>query len=86
MSKELQIPQGIYCVGVDFPEGSYLFNSKGTQTTILLDLNSSIGGEFEKTFTLNEKNNYSCRIYLSKEDRFEIDNSLYVTMAEKLEF
>lgn len=86
MAKELIIVQGIYKVGADFPEGSYLFDSKGVETQISGDFKDYDGELDWKCFNLNEKNGYTCRLHLSKGEKITIDTKICVTKAEMLDF
>lgn len=82
MAKELTIPQGIYKVGVDFPEGSYVFNSKNVKTNINIDTPN----DDYSCFYFDDKNGYEARIALNKGDTLTLRTKMHVTKAEPLNF
>ncbi len=82
MAKELTIPQGIYKVGVDFPEGSYVFNSKDVKTHIDLETRN----DDYTCFDFDDKKGYEARIALNKGETLTLHTKMYVTKAEPLNF
>lgn len=82
MAKKLFIVQGIYKVGTDFPEGSFIFDSNEEDTEIEMDLPNE---DFFR-FYLDKKHGYSCRLNLKKGDKLTIRSNLYVTKVEMLDF
>ena len=86
MAKEIEIPQGNYCVGVDFPNGSYVFDTKGVDATVGGYFKSSEGGKDYLTYELNEKAGYQLHLNLQDGDKFDIDNKMTVIKAEAINF
>lgn len=82
MAKELIIPQGIYKVGVDFPEGSYVFSSKDVKTHIDLETPNDVYTFFD----CDDKNGYEVRIALNKGEILTLHTKMHVTKAEPLNF
>ena len=85
MAKSIIIPQGTYTVGVDFPQGSYFFNSLDREDVSFDLVEDSNDGEY-KTFNLDEENSYECRLSLRNRDYFTIDGRVQVTVAEMISF
>lgn len=82
MAKELTIPQGIYKVGVDFPDGTYVFDSKNIESYIDIDtLNEDC-----LHFKLDDKKGYEARIVLNKGETLTLFTKMHVTKAEPLNF
>ena len=62
MAKEILIPQGTYTVGVDFPEGTYVFDSEKNDGTF--DLFKNDKEQSNPYFNLDSDHGYKCRIEL----------------------
>lgn len=85
MAKEILIPQGTYTVGVDFPAGTYIFDSM--ENSGMFDFFKKTGkDEDNKYYELNENSGYKCRITLKDRDYFVIDTQMKVTKAEMISF
>ncbi|MBP3615828.1 MAG: hypothetical protein J6J27_02860 [Alphaproteobacteria bacterium] len=84
MAKEILIPQGTYTVGVDFPEGTYVFDSEKNDGTF--DLFKNDKEQSNPYFNLDSDHGYKCRIELKNGDRFVLDVQVKVTKAEMISF
>lgn len=85
MAKEIIIPKGTYKVGIDFPEGTYIFDSMGANG--MFDLyQMSTKDEENIYFNFNEDQGYQCRITLHNKDYFILDTQTKVTKAEVIAF
>ena len=82
MVKEITIPQGTYTVGVDFPEGTYIFDS--LKEDGILDLYKA--NEDQDCFYLDKEHGYNCRLTLANKDSFTIDTQMKVSKAEMIVF
>lgn len=82
MAKEIIIPQGTYTVGVDFPEGAYVFDS--LKEDGILDLSKA--NEDEDCFYLDKEHGYNCRLTLANKDSFAINTQMKVSKAEMIVF
>lgn len=85
MAKSIIIPQGTYTVGVDFPQGSYFFNSLDREDVSFELVEDSNDGDY-RSFNLDEENSYECRLSLRNRDYFTIDGRVQVTVAEMISF
>ena len=85
MAKSIIIPQGTYTVGVDFPQGSYFFNSLDGEDVSFDLVEDSNDGDY-RSFNLDEENSYECRLSLRNRDYFTIDGRVQVTVAEMVSF
>ena len=66
MAKEIIIPQGTYTVGIDFPEGTYIFDSMETDGTFDHFI-KKVKGEDNKYYNLDGDVGYQIRITLKNE-------------------
>lgn len=85
MAKEIIIPQGTYTVGIDFPEGTYIFDSMESDGTFDHFI-KKVKGEDNKYYNLDGDVGYQIRITLKNEDYFVIDTQMKVTKAEMITF
>jgi len=81
MAKELIIAQGTYKVGVDFPEGTFVFDSKGVDTTIEIEKNNDYD-----SFYLDNEHGYNARLTLNKGIELRLYSQMHVTKAEMITF
>ena len=72
MAKEIIIPQGTYTVGIDFPEGTYIFDSMESDGTFDHFI-KKVKGEDNKYYNLDGDVGYQIRITLKNEDYFVIE-------------
>lgn len=80
MAKELIIPQGIYKVGVDFPEGSYIFDSLKKDSRVIID------NDDYTSFDLDEECGYTAHVILKKNDVLTLESKMKVTKSEPINF
>lgn len=80
MAKELIIPQGIYKVGVDFPEGSYIFDSLKQNSRVVID------NDDYTVFELDGEKGYTARVMLKKNDVLTLESKMKVTKSEPINF
>lgn len=98
MEKEIIIPQGLYEIGVDFPEGSYIFDSmnkygtleifdqKKLQKSNLDDDDYDDDDDIERYFVLGTENCFQCKVVLKKKDCLRINFRAKVSKAKKISF
>ena len=84
MAKEILIPQGTYTVGVDFPEGSYIFDALNSDG--MLDIYKNGNEDDNVYFNLDEDHGYKCKTTLKYGDYFTIDTQVKVSKAEMVTF
>lgn len=80
MAKELIIPQGMYNVGVDFPEGSYIFDSLKQDSRVVIDNDDYM------VFELDGEKGYTARVILKKNDVLTLESKMKVTKSEPINF
>ena len=84
MVKAITIPQGDYKVGVDFPYGSYIFDSLKQDCFFEVYKN---GNEDDSTcYNLDEDHGFACKITLNDGDMFTIDTQVKVSKAQMISF
>lgn len=98
MEKEIIIPQGLYEIGVDFPEGSYIFDSMNEfgildifdqeqlRKSNLDEEDDDYDDDFERHFVLKKENGFQCKVVLKKKDCLRIDFRAKVSKAKKISF
>lgn len=97
MEKEIIIPQGLYEIGVDFPEGSYIFDSMNKYGTLEifdqkklqksnLDNYYDDDDDIERYFVLGTGNGFQCKVVLKKKDCLKIDFRAKVSKVKKISF
>ena len=100
MEKEIIIPQGLYEIGVDFPEGSYIFDSMNKHGTLEIfdqkklqksnldedDDDYDEDDDIERYFVLKEENGFQCKVVLKKKDCLRINFRAKVTKSKKISF
>lgn len=84
MAKEIIIPQGTYTVGIDFPEGKYIFEAENGAG--MIDIYKNGNEDDNIYFHLNENQGSKCRIELKNGDYFVLDVQVKVTKAEMILF
>lgn len=80
MAKELIVPQGMYKVGVDFPEGSYIFDSLKQDSRVIID------NDDYTAFELDDEKGYTARVMLKKNDVLTLESKMKVTKSEPINF
>ena len=84
MSRQITIPQGEYTVGVDFPNGSYVFDS--LKQDCFFEVMKNGKKEESVCYNLDEEHGFQCKINLENGDVFILDTQAKVSKSQMISF